>query len=135
MIYSQEVIILFIGALLAASLAIFSLYGQIVSSTGQVGSVGSDIQNSVASSFSIVQVSDGNIYIRGISGELNVSDIVLTLNGAPISFSVQFLRDRGSNRLLDPEDLIVIDTNTSIDPSDCLLIDIDGVTSQWGVCR
>lgn len=135
MIYSQEVILLFIGTLLAASLVIFTLYGQITSGSGQVSSIGIDIQRSVSSSFSIISVSERNIYVRGISGELNVSNTVITLNGAPLTYTVTFLRDGGSNHLLDPEDLVVLNVDKNIGTGDCLLIDIDGVAAQWGVCR
>ena len=120
--------------LLAASLAVFTLYGQLSSSAGQTSAIGKDVQRAIASSFTIVQVYDGNIYIRGVSGELNVDNVLVTLNGSPVPVTVNLLRDEGSNGLLDPNDLAVIFVGEDIRPTDCLMVDIDGVTNVWGVC-
>ena len=134
MIQSQETLILFIGAIIVAALVVTALYTQVSNTAGSTASTTAEVQKKVLSSFEVVQIYENNIYVKGVSGELNVSKIVVTVNGIPQDANVSLLRDSYDNGLLDPDDLAVITLPQPVKTSDCVMLDIDGVSATWGVC-
>ncbi len=131
---SQEAIIIFVATLLVTALVISALYTQVQDAANRAGSVGAQVQGSVSKDYVIVSVEGNYIYVRGVSGELNVAGASILLNGIPQTYTYTFLRDRGSNNLLDPNDLVLFQIGAEVNDGDCLLIDIDGVSTPWGGC-
>lgn len=131
---SQEAIILFVAVLLVALLTISALYAQIQSASNKAYTVGQQVQGSISKDFVILSIYDKNVYVKGVSGELNVARTSIVLNGIPQTFSYAFLRDAGANGFLDPNDLVVFQIEKEINEGDCLIVDIDGVSAPWGNC-
>ncbi len=135
---SQEVIILFVAIILAASLVIFTLYGQVREATGKAEDVSTEVSRETLTDFEIVNVnpssSESNIYIRGVSGELNVYDTVVVVDGVPYTPAVRMLRDERTPGILDPDDLALLRIPTDIGTADCVMLDVDGTTGVWGIC-
>jgi len=133
-IQSQELLIIFIGTLLVASFVVYTLSYQVNSSVGEAGSVSTEVQSKTVSSYEIVQVYENNVYVRGVSGKLNPFNALVTVNGLPVEVNVVLLRDSGDVNLLEADDLAVLVLGTAVDSGDCVFIDLDGVSTLWGVC-
>lgn len=134
MSFSQEAMILFVGAVLAASIVIVALYSQVQSGINKATSVSGEIQEDVSNAFQIVNVHETNVYIRGVSGQLKPQNMEAFVDGILEDVNVVFIRDKGAADVLDPNDLMVVILPVSITEENCLQVYIGRAYDVWGNC-
>ena len=136
---TQELMILFIGVVIVAGLAVTTMTGQIRAALGTSESVTQQASRQVSTEMSIVSVysngTDTNIFIKGISGQIDVNNATVLINGSPVTPLYRgFVRDSGAPGVLDPGDAYIIEVPGSYDDRDCIIVDTPSATAVWGLC-
>ncbi len=111
---SSEAVILFIGVLIAASLAVYTLSSFISSSTGKSMAVSQQALEKTTNAFSIVNINEQNLYVRGEFGEIDLNKCAVLVDGATTTGTWHYLYDKGSSNVLDPGDLAVYTFSTML---------------------
>lgn len=115
--YAHEVLVIFISAVVAASLAAGALSGFVRSSISKAGSIADDVRGLVASDFEIVGVhaagSEMNIYLKGIAGAADFLPAVFVDGVVASVKSSGFIRDVGEKNKLNAGDLAYITVSGS----------------------
>ena len=114
-----ETILLFIGAILAIGLVTGLLTYQLNLSTNAAQNTASDVLKATTTHVSVVSsfVIGKSLYLllRGDSGEINMSDTTLLINGLPQEF--QFLPYKGDgDKILERGELFYVETDLSTVP-------------------
>jgi len=139
MISTQELIILFIAVVVAAALAVTALTAQIQVGIGTTKAAATAASKRVAADMDIISVhsagGDTNVYIKGVSGEINVETLSVIVNGVPVTPVYSgFVRDGGTAGILDPGDLYIVEIPGTYTEQDCITVDTAQATALWGLC-
>ncbi len=114
MISTQETIILFIGVLILASLAVSAFSNLVSEGTGKSLTIGEQSMEKVSNSFSIVRVNEQNIIVRGEFGNINILSCQVLVDMVPVSGSWNIVYDKGDLGLLNPGDLAIFTLSSAL---------------------
>ena len=135
---SQEMLVLFIGVLLASMLVITTLYSVVQKGTNTASNVYTDVRSTTTKDFQVIEISRGstetNIYVQGVAGVLNPENVMVIINGASYTPSVSLIRDTQDANLINPGDVALIRVPRGTTTTDCIRLGIDGVYTTLGAC-
>ena len=135
---SQEMLILFIGVILAASIVVTSLYNVIQAGSSQAESVSKSVQEQSIKDYTVIDISSGdtdtNIYVQGVSGSLDTNNILVLVNGISYNPTTSFVLDKKVPGFLDPGDVLLIRIPVGTGDTDCVKLGINGVYTTIGMC-
>lgn len=118
---SQEALILFIAAVIVASLAVYTLNSQFQLALSKASSSSSVATKRAGTAFEILSVygdaSETNIAVKGILGSVDVNSFTVFVDNVPYTLSSgHFLRDSDGDGVLDPSDVYVMTISAAVDP-------------------
>ncbi|NPA76344.1 MAG: hypothetical protein GXN93_01140 [Candidatus Diapherotrites archaeon] len=137
---STEALILFIGAVVVASLTVFALSAQFQSATSKANVVSTNAARSVSTAFQILSVygnaTDTNVVVKGILGTTDVNDLVVFVDGKPYRpSSFVFVRDSGNDGYLDAGDVCVLTIPAPVDTDkNCIKVVSPDTVDIYGHC-
>ena len=137
---SHEALILFIAAVIVASLAVYTLNAQFQAALSEAESSASIATRRAGTSFQILSVygdsSDTNIVVKGILGSIPVDGLTAFVDNVPYTPSGgQFVRDTDSDGVLDQGDLYVLTIPVSVDADkNCVHIVSSYAEDIYGNC-
>jgi len=117
---SHEALILFIAAVIVASLAVYTLNAQFQTALSTAESSSSVATKQVGTSFQILSVygnsSDTNVVIKGVLGSIPVDSLAVFVDNVPYTPSAgRFVRDGDGDGVLDRGDLYVLTISAAVD--------------------
>ncbi len=137
---SQEVLILFIGAVILAAATVFTLSTQIQLAASSAGSVGQGALQRVSTELRILSVygagTESNVVVQGVSGSMDVNSLHVLVDGQPVDpISGRFVTDRDGDGFLDQGDVYVITLPVAVDPDrNCVRVLAGAAEDLYGRC-
>ena len=137
---SQEVLILFIAAVIVASITVYALNTQFQLALSKASSSSSVATKRAGTAFEILSVygdaSETNIAVKGILGSVDVNSFTVFVDNVPYTpSSGRFLRDSDGDGVLDPSDVYVMTISAAVDPdNNCVRVDSPYAEDIYGNC-
>ena len=137
---SQEALILFVAAIIIASIAVYALNAQFQLAISKASSSSSVATKQASTSFQILSVygnnSETNIAVKGVLGAIDVNAFTVFVDNVPYTPSGgTFLRDSDGDGVLDPSDLYVITIPVAVDPDkNCVRVVSPYAEDIYGNC-